>query len=1051
MIHSPGHVKSAVPGLIACSLLLLTATMLLIFCWLGLWGEHVGIFARGRGAAFFPAANVVVFAIALILYLRTLNRLHARPDEAEAAVRRTDADLTGPSQEVERRFRFLADRIPQIIWTSQPDGKLDYYNQRWFDYTGMSLEETEGWAWESVLHPDDLQNCIQLWTHSLTTGCDYEVEYRFRRASDGMYRWHLGRAFALRNEGSEIIQWIGTCTDIEDQKRSRDELAKSVAERTAELFDANAALKEKQQFLEVLVNNLDVGITACDAEGRVTLLNRTLRQYNNLPSEGSVPDIPLEERPTRYGLYYAGGTELMRSEDLPMHRALRGEIVRELEYIIMPPGGTRRLVVASAQPILAPDGHKLGAVVAVHDITDRKFAEQRLHESEAQLCAYFNASPIGMGMVDPQLRYLKVNQQLADITGLPVEEHYGKTIREIVPQLADTLEPLYQEVFATGRAILDLEVSGGTDASPGELRDWKISYFPLMGEGAIPNAVGTVVTEITEQKRAEVELNYAKSSADAANRAKSEFLANMSHEIRTPMNGIIGMTGLLLDGQLEPEQREFAETVIASANDLLAIVNDILDFSKIEAGKLTLEVLDFDLVRTTESTIDQLVERAHAKGIELMNTMDRDLPTELRGDPGRLRQILLNLIGNAIKFTKSGEVVVQVSKESETETHASVHFRIQDSGIGISSEAQGKLFRAFNQADGSTTRKYGGTGLGLAISKQLVALMEGQIGVESKLGKGSTFWFTVRLEKQTGHATPSEVCCSDLSDLRVLMVDDNASNRRILCHQIESWHVRADSAASAKEALEKLRAATDAGQPYHLALLDVQMPEIDGLSLAHAIKRDLGLADTRLIALTSFGQKFGSAELKTSGIEAYLSKPVKQSRLFDCLVAVMHKDRNEKATLKSDAVMVPALCSKAVLPFEHMRILLAEDSRVNQQVALGQLRKLGYRADSVANGSEVLEALKLVPYDLILMDCQMPEMDGYEATQAIRQQEQSLKSLCTWNPPIYIIALTAHAMKGDREKCLEAGMNDYLSKPVRAHDLQGALERGKRVAQTSFK
>jgi PAS domain S-box-containing protein len=918
-----------VPGLVAGRLLLVAVTMLFVFGWLGMWGEHVGIFGTKFGAAIFAALIVVVFATALILCLSTLNQLHARRAEAAATLGRTETDPKGHTQEVERRFRFLCDRIPQIIWTSQPDGRLDYYNQRWFDYTGMSLEQTQGWAWETVLHPDDLQNCIQLWTHSLTTGSDYEVEYRFRRASDGIYRWHLGRAFALRDDRGEIIQWIGTCTDIEDQKRSRDELARCVAEQTTELFDANAALKEKQQFLEVLVNNLKVGITASDAEGRVTLLNRTVRQYNNLPLEGPVPDIPIEDRPARYGLYYAGGTELMRPADMPMYRALRGESVREFEYVIMPPGGARRLVVTSAQPILAPNGRKLGAVVAIHDITDRKVAEQRLHESEAQLSAYFDASPTGMGMVDSQLRYLKVNQRLADISGLRVEEHYGKTIREIVPQLADTLEPVYQEVFATGKAILDLEVSGETDANPGDPRDWKVSYFPLMGEGVTPNAVGTVVTEITEQKRAEVELNYAKSAADAANRAKSEFLANMSHEIRTPMNGIIGMTGLLLDGRLEPEQREFAETIGASANALLAIVNDILDFSKIEAGKLTLEVLDFDLIRTTESTLDELVEGAHAKGIELINSVARDLPIRLRGDPGRLRQILVNLIGNAIKFTKRGEVVVRVSKESETETHASIHFRIEDSGIGISSEAQGKLFRAFNQADGSTTRKFGGTGLGLVISKQLVALMEGRIGVESEVGKGSTFWFTVRLEKQSGEATAPESRRSDLSDLRVLSVDDNAVNRRIL------------------------------------------------------------------------------------------------------------------------ATTLAAPRSKAVLPFENVRILLAEDNRVNQQVALGYLRKLGYRADSVANGVQVLEALKLVPYDFILMDCQMPEMDGYEATQAIRAREQSLKSLCEWKPPVYIVALTAHALQGDREKCLAVGMNDYLSKPVRPDELQGALERGKQVALTN--
>jgi PAS domain S-box-containing protein len=1021
----------------------ITGTMLFFLGWLGLWAEHVGHFGRPLGGAIYAISHLVVFTSALVLCACALNRLDPRRPEAAPLLSRTDADLKRGAQEVERRFRFLSDRVRQFIWTSQPDGKIDYFNQRWFDYAGMTLEQTKGWGWTSVLHPDDLQNCINLWKHSLATGGDYEVECRFRRASDGAYRWHLGRAFALRDEQGEIIQWIGTCTDIEDQKRSRDELMRCVAEQTAQLSEANAALGEKQQFLEVLVNNLDVGITASDAAGQITLLNRTIREYGHLPPEGPVPDIPLQERPAYYGLYYAGGTELMRWEDTPMHRAQCGELVRELEYVIMPPGGTRRVVVASAQQILAPDGRKLGAVVAIHDITARKAAEQRLHESEAQLNAYFTASPTGMGMVDPQLRYLKVNQRLADITGRPIEAHYGKTIREILPKMADTIEPLYQKVFATGMAVLDLEVSGETDASPGELQDLKISYFPLAEDEGMPKAVGVVVTEITKQKRAEVEMNNAKFAAEAANRAKSEFLANMSHEIRTPMNGVIGITGLLLESELSPQQREFAQTIGSSAEALLTIVNDILDFSKIEAGKLAFELLEFDLIETVESTLDQLAERAQAKGIELLCEIAARLPTQLRGDPGRLRQILINLIGNAIKFTKTGQIVVRVFREGETEAAVRLHFSIEDTGIGISSEAQGKLFQAFNQADGSTTRKYGGTGLGLAISKQLVAMMEGHIGVRSEPGHGSTFWFTAQFEKQAADAEAPKRYSRDLSDLQVLVVDDNATNRQILTHQILSWNIKADSASSGDKALTMLRASAAGGKPYDVALLDVQMSELDGLTLARAIKADQTIIGTRLIVLTPLGQSLNAGELHEIGIDASVSKPVKQSRLFDCLVDVMGQTATERIFAKSLATPSMTVTSEQNRQFEKVRILLAEDNVINQRVALGQLRNLHYRANAVSNGLEVLQALEQISYDIILMDCQMPEMDGYEATRVIRQREQSLAQPCPWKSPVYIVAMTANAMQGDREKCFAAGMEDYLSKPVRVAELQAALDRWK--------
>jgi two-component system, sensor histidine kinase and response regulator len=917
-------------------------------------------------------------------------------------------------------FQHLFENSPEGIVILDCRDCIVEVNREFQEMFGFSIDEIRGKNINDVLVPSSLMQEAE--SMSEVVHHDQVVQFEsIRRRKDGKSLDVSVLGSPIVMEGTNVGCYA-IYRDITERKRSEEQLL----------------------MLSRAVEQSPASIVITDVQGNIEYVNARFVQGSGYSAEEALGHNPRilqsgTEPRDKYARLWATITTGGEWRGEFLNKKKNGELYWEF---------------ASISPIKNRDGVAKHYLAVKEDITESKKAAEQLAQERNLLRTLIDNLPDYIYVKDDHCRFMIANVAQLDVLGESNPEAViGKTDLDYFPTAyASQSMSMEQEILRTGELLVNHE-----EPFPGsgdEQRWVQTTKVPLRdSKGKIIGLVG-LSHDITRRKRAEREMSMyaeqllkAKSKAEEqtrrleeqavelaktreqaleASRLKSEFVANMSHEIRTPMNGVIGMTGLLLDTKLTEEQREYTEIIRRSGEALLSIINDILDFSKIEAGKLSLEIIDFDLRAVFEESVDMVVRTAHEKNLELVCDFNEQLPSAVHGDPGRLRQVILNLLGNAVKFTEAGEISLEASLESESGDDVVVRFGIRDTGIGIDRERRLRLFQSFSQADGSTTRKYGGTGLGLAISKQLVEMMGGTISVESMPGQGSEFWFTVHLKKQAREvAAPEQRIRFD--GARVLIVDDNATNSKALSRMVERLGMHSTSVQNGAEALGALQDAATRGEQFAVALIDMRMPDIDGATLAQSIRHDPLCANIPLVLLTSLGRS--AVSLGDTGGYASLTKPVKESALGDTLAMLLGSGRVTRVEASEPPVSEVTGGGIRALP---LRILVAEDNAINQKVALRMLDKLGYRADVVANGREAVEALVHMPYDLVLMDCNMPELDGFDATAAIRQVEGA-------NKHTVIIAMTANALRGDRERALSAGMDDYLAKPVSQKELAAMI------------
>jgi len=916
-------------------------------------------------------------------------------------------DITERKRAEERlqEYEKAMEGLDEMILVVDREYRYVIANRAFLNYRGVTREQLVGQLVPDFLGKDLFAEIAKKKMDECFQGevVKYEMRNKFPAIGE---RDLLVSYFPIEGPAG-IERIVGVLQDITDRKRAEE------------------ALQNERAFTESIIDSLPDIFYVLDRSGQQLRWNKNFEKIVGYSREEFASLAPLanvveDDRP----LLISKMQETFATGSATAEVHLLTKDGRKIPYIL-----------AAMRAVIGDKVYLVGTGV---DITERKRAEEELYQSRQMLKYILDTIPQRVFWKDRNISYLGCNKAFAIDAGLKdPAEIIGKNDHELAWR--ETAE-LYR---ADDKLVMEHETPRLNFEEPQNRPDGSVSWLRTNKlqlrdrEGKVIGLIGTY-EDITEQKRVEVELQRAKEAAEAANRAKSEFVANMSHEIRTPMNGIIGMTDLALDTPLSSEQRGYLTMVKDSADSLLTLINDILDFSKIEAGKLSLDPTEFNLHDLLATTLRPLEVRASQKGLEIAYEAGPELPERVMGDAGRLRQVIVNLVGNAIKFTNQGEVVVGVNVESQQDPNTLLHFTVRDTGIGIAPENRMAIFEAFTQADSSMTRTYGGTGLGLTISSRLVHMMNGKIWVESALGEGSTFHFTALLSQAkaaTAESAPKEVV--SLRDLAVLVVDDNSTNRKILDAMLRHWLMRPEMASSGEEGLATLERAASAGTPFPLVLLDAQMPEMDGFTLAERIKHNPKLAGATIMMLTSAGQRGDAARCRELGIAVYLIKPIRQSELLEAILAALGKSLGKES--------VTVITRHTLLENRRkLQILLAEDNAVNQQLALRLLEKRGHMVTIAANGREALTLLKESRFDLVLMDVQMPIMNGFQATAAIRREEEAT------GKHLPIIAMTAHAMEGDRERCLAAGMDGYVPKPIKAEDLVAAVEnlgRGPEVAK----